>query len=237
MSTPAIALTHAHLTALAVKWLKRPQSRSGPGCHLAVSECKSGWDGEIPDAIGWRAAGYLDGSFIVEVKVSRRDFLADAQKPHRAGDAKGIGNWRFYMCPEGLIVPAELPPKWGLIYVSGRGQIRPVVGATTIENYGQRTAVIEAMRHDSDYDRERFMLVKLFNRIGDPEGSNQKIRSLYKEVARLHEASQDAADKLRETTRRTNKLRYLLTKVQEVSPQLAEEIEATLGVPLVRIRP
>jgi hypothetical protein len=26
--------------------------------------------------------------------------------------------YRYYMCPSGLIMPDELPPKWGLLYVT-----------------------------------------------------------------------------------------------------------------------
>lgn len=43
------AFTHRELCDIAVKWLQRPNSAGGPGCHIAVSECRTGWTGEIPE--------------------------------------------------------------------------------------------------------------------------------------------------------------------------------------------
>ena len=115
-------LTHKNICNIAVKWLKRPNSNGGHGCHVAVSEVASGWSGEIPDSIGFRATGdHTDGSIVVEVKVSRSDFLADKKKPHRNGETIGLGNWRYYMCPVDLIKADELPENFGLLYVNTKG--------------------------------------------------------------------------------------------------------------------
>jgi len=70
---------------------------------------------ETPDAIGW----YNGLSFLIECKVSRSDFLADAKKDFRINPEKGMGDWRFYMCPENVISPDELPDGWGLIWIKG----------------------------------------------------------------------------------------------------------------------
>jgi hypothetical protein len=70
---------------------------------------------ETPDVIGW-----YDGlSFLIECKASRADFLADKNKSFRINPEEGMGDWRFYMCPEGLIQPEDLPDGWGLIWVKG----------------------------------------------------------------------------------------------------------------------
>ena len=123
----ATSLKHSDLCKLAVSWLKRPFSRGGHGCTVAIDECRTGWGGEIPDAVGYRYSGMqdtsMDGTVLVECKLSRSDFLADKAKPHR--HAGGIGNWRYYMAPEGLISPEELPEKWGLVEVNARGQGTP----------------------------------------------------------------------------------------------------------------
>lgn len=121
-------MTHADLCALAVKWLKRQNSAGGPGCHVAISECRSGWTGEIPDAIGFRAAGHkqTDGSIVVECKTSRSDFLADRKKAHRLEG--GLGNWRYFMAPAGLIRADEVPLGWGLLEVNSRLHIKAVAG-------------------------------------------------------------------------------------------------------------
>ena len=103
-------MTHPDLVERAVQWLRRRY-----GCHIVLSEqaCASG---EVPDVIGWKRA---NRSVVVECKVSRADFLADAKKPWRA-DAQALGCERYYLAPAGLIRAAELPPGWGLLEARGR---------------------------------------------------------------------------------------------------------------------
>lgn len=101
--------THRQLVEIAYKWLLK-----NGGVGFAFKELKS-IDKEIPDVIGfdsWK-------SILIEVKVSRTDFLKDKKKTHRI---KGMGNWRFYCCPTGLIKQSELPKSWGLIYVNEKGK-------------------------------------------------------------------------------------------------------------------
>jgi hypothetical protein len=69
-------------------------------------------NGEMPDAMGFRS----NTSCLIEVKVSRSDFLVDKKKKFRQFPTLGMGDWRFYLCPDGLIKPEELPVGWGLLY-------------------------------------------------------------------------------------------------------------------------
>lgn len=197
--------THAELCTIAVKWLKRPNSSNGHGCHVAVSEVRSGWSGEIPDAIGFRQAGFTphDGSVVVEVKVSRSDFLADKKKPHRVQG--GLGNWRYYMCPEGMIQPDELPEGWGLLWVNSRGHVKPKAGAAyalwASKNHWSHVDALADFRQDSDQQGEQFILVKLYSRIGDAEELNQKLREAWGERARIAKRCNDMIDEIRELKR------------------------------------
>ncbi len=102
---------HAQLVRLAVGWL-RHQYR----CGIILSEqyCATG---EVPDVIGWKGQCK---SVLVECKVSRGDFLADAGKPFRLHPEEALGSQRLYLAPEGLIAPRELPPDWGLLECKGR---------------------------------------------------------------------------------------------------------------------
>ncbi|HEY9096428.1 MAG TPA: adenylosuccinate synthase [Hydrogenophaga sp.] len=169
-------MTHADLCALAVKWLKRPQSGNGHGCSIAVSECQSGCSGEIPDAIGFRA-NWAGGSVVVEVKVSRSDFLADKAKPHRQ-PGRGMGTWRYYMAPEGLIKPEELPERWGLLEVNKRGHVKPRAGAVLeARHYTRFSDALEAFRHVPDHNAERDLLVLLLARVGDPNQVADNIKA------------------------------------------------------------
>lgn len=194
-----IPMRHADLCAIAVKWLQRANSAGGPGCHVAVSECRSGWTGEVPDAIGFRAAGSLDdGSIVIECKTSRSDFLADRKKAHRAGG--GCGNWRYFMAPEGIIAPDELPERWGLLTVNGRGHVKAVVGlAVKYRQSYAKDADIAYWRHEANRDREQFILTKLLNRVGDAEEMNRKLRFAYSEQQRLAKRVNELNERLRTT--------------------------------------
>lgn len=181
-----IPMNHADLCALAVRWLKRANSAGGPGCHVAVSECRSGWSGEVPDAIGFRAAGGMDdGSIVVECKTSRSDFLADRKKTHRA--MGGLGNWRYFMAPEGIISPDELPAGWGLLTLNSRGHVKAVVGPAAHfgGSYYSKERALAEYRHEANRDREQFLLAKLLHRVGDPEEVNRKLKAAWSEQSRL----------------------------------------------------
>lgn len=178
-------MTHAELCALALKWLKRPNSAGGPGCAVALSECRTGWDGEIPDAIGFRCAEPNPGSVVVEVKVSRADFLADSRKPHRAGG--GVGDWRYYMAPEGVISLSDLPTGWGLLEVNSRGHIKIRRGHAAYFKSGYSELCRQATLWrflDVDAERERFLLVRVLANTGDPQKSLDMLREANNRASR-----------------------------------------------------
>jgi hypothetical protein len=81
------------------------------------------YNGEQPDAIGFRS----NTSCLIEVKVSRADFLRDKLKTFRANPELGVGSWRFYLCPPGIITIDDLPEGWGLLYAV-EGKIKKVHG-------------------------------------------------------------------------------------------------------------
>lgn len=104
-------MTHSELVELSYRWLLK-NGKVG----FAFKELRSVSE-ETPDVIGFDSWQ----SIMIECKVSRSDFFCDKNKPHRK---KGMGNWRFYSCPKGMIKKDELPPKWGLIYVDEKGKSR-----------------------------------------------------------------------------------------------------------------
>ena len=108
--------THSQLVDIAEKWLLNK-------CGFAFKELTT-FAGETPDAIGFRSAT----SILIECKRSRSDFLADKKKFHRMNPSYGVGEYRFYMCPKGMIKSDELPDKWGLLYVNENGSVRKIVG-------------------------------------------------------------------------------------------------------------
>lgn len=106
-----MSVTHADLVHAAHHW-----ARNALRCSVVLSESVANFGGESPDVIGW---GYSGFSVLVECKTSRADFLADAKKPHRRNPTLGMGSWRWYFTPRGLIEPDELPPMWGLAELRG----------------------------------------------------------------------------------------------------------------------
>jgi len=106
-------LTHDQLTILAEKWLKKQN------CGVTFNDKFKALttSGEQPDALGMRQGA----SILVECKCSRQDYLIDAKKTFRMKPELGMGDWRFFLCPQGLIQPEELPSGWGLLWeVNGK---------------------------------------------------------------------------------------------------------------------
>ena len=111
MAKTSPAVKHAQLVARAEEWLRYKY-----GCGIVLSEqyCATG---EVPDVIGWKASCQ---SVLVECKVSRGDFLADANKACRLHSEEALGSKRLYLAPAGMIAPRELPKHWGLLECRGR---------------------------------------------------------------------------------------------------------------------
>lgn len=101
--------TYAHdeLVKLAKNWLHNQ------GCGIAFAEPRPMNCYEHPDAIGWKG-GY---SILVECKISIEDFFSDKSKMARKLPTRGMGYYRWYMAPKGLIRPDLLLPNWGLLEV------------------------------------------------------------------------------------------------------------------------
>ena len=111
-------MTHDEAVLKAVTWLTNKGR-----CTLAGSEFNVWSCAESPDAIGW---DYEGRSTVIEAKVSRSDFKADAKKLYRSGHVAGLGAFRYYLVPAGLVKPDEVPEGWGLIEVIATGGTRTV---------------------------------------------------------------------------------------------------------------
>ena len=109
---------HKELVDRAERWLLKTC-----GCGFVLSELVSNNE-EIPDAIGFR-----DGfSVLIECKTSRSDFMADKRKRFRVDPSQGMGAFRFYLCPEGVIHPEDLPERWGLLWLTSKGKVKRISG-------------------------------------------------------------------------------------------------------------
>lgn len=166
-------VTHRDLCLLAVNWLRRPASQGGPGCNIAASECTGSYNGEIADAIGFRNIGDDQFSVVIEVKVTRSDFLADTRKPHRIGEVVGMGTFRYYLAPKETIRLSELPQGWGLIEVTRRGAPKVICGHVIA---GRDDPSYENWKHDHNVKRETALLVRLLERVGDVDSLQRSLK-------------------------------------------------------------
>ena len=113
-----VGFSHADLVKIGEKWLINSK-----GCGFALIELRT-LNSETPDAIGFRSGV----SILVEAKTSRADFFADKRKSFRKNTSTGMGTFRYFLCPKGIIKPEDLPKKWGLLWVNEKGKVRQKVG-------------------------------------------------------------------------------------------------------------
>lgn len=118
---PVVTLNHDRLVYMACRWLKRVA-----GCGVIFSDDDKAIVNtyELPDAIGFRS----NTSIMIECKNNRSDFDRDKFKKTRIAPELGMGDWRFYLCPEGLILPDDLPDGWGLLYAINNRTVKSVSG-------------------------------------------------------------------------------------------------------------
>lgn len=112
-------ITHDNLCLLAEKFLTK--NAFGVVFHDKFKAYTN--TGEQPDCLGFRSGL----SCLIECKTSRSDFLVDKRKKFRVDPLLGMGDWRFFLTPTGLIQVEELPSGWGLLETDGK-RIKKVFG-------------------------------------------------------------------------------------------------------------
>ncbi|MGJ1369548.1 hypothetical protein [Sphingobacterium spiritivorum] len=143
-------MTHTEIVHIAYKWLKKRYP-------VAFKEFSS-LNLEIPDVIGFRSFE----SAVIEVKVSRSDFLRDRKKLHKKF-SKGMGMFRFYCCPAGLIKIEDLPDNWGLVYVDQKNKCQLVHNP-----YNLMGGNIWSNGFDRDIEAEYRLMYSALRKSGNP---------------------------------------------------------------------
>jgi hypothetical protein len=152
VAKPIHGLSHNELVSIAKRWLRNTEK-----CSVVVSEMASS-AGEEPDAIGWKC----QHSTLVECKTSRSDFRKDQKKISRRVDPSinfGMGAFRYYMAPEGLLKEDELPRSWGLLEVTMTGRVKRTVEAaqwvqTHISIRRELGLVLSALRRMQEAEKQ-----------------------------------------------------------------------------------
>lgn len=132
-----IKLTHKQAVRRISNWMR------GTMRYTAVFTELTTRARETPDVIGWRGSN----STLIEVKVTRSDFLADKKKFFRRLEHFGVGDKRYYACPSGLIKVEELPKGWGLLEIREH-QIREMAEPETkvVDKREEVTMLLSAIR-------------------------------------------------------------------------------------------
>lgn len=103
--------THDALVRRACNWLDKTHR-----CGVVVAH-GSMQVHEMPDAIGWTSGL---STILIEVKMSRADFLKDRDKSFRKVPELGMGELRYYFVVKGVATPKDVPVGWGLVEIDGK---------------------------------------------------------------------------------------------------------------------
>ncbi len=180
---------HDQLVALGATWQKR-QGFSVVATELAVRGTT-----EQADVISFRSSC----SCLIEAKASRSDFLVDAKKPHRA--AGGLGVYRFYISPPGVIEMDDLPPRWGLLHAVGGAvvEVRRPTG-NMWPPYGSSSGDWPLFQHQPDQAAEAAVLFSIARRRCQSRSVaryEQELREATRERQRLARRVDDLAEQVR----------------------------------------
>lgn len=102
------------------------------------------------------------GTTLIECKTSRPDYLIDKKKCFRREPWRGIGRYRYYLTPPGLVTVDELPEKWGLLETTGK-RVKIIKMAEPFQEYNK--------------DAEHALMISTFRRLRIPEGIHTSIRA------------------------------------------------------------
>jgi len=144
-------MTHRELVEIGKKWLWGK-------CDIVVTELTT-WAVETPDVFGWKSFV----STLIECKTNRQDFFADRHKWSRRMLKDGVGQYRYYLMPEGVVNSIdEIPPKWGLLILKDSGKVQCV----------KKSEVFI-----SDLTKEMMILISCIRRIGQNPPENISVRA------------------------------------------------------------
>ena len=185
-------LTHDEIGDICAKRLRNK------GYKFSFSNLTSMTHGEQPDVLGIDNYGT---SVLVEVKVSRSDFLADKKKLWRIDPNMGMGDYRVYLTPQKLLNPDEIPFGWMLWEIHGKRNIIKVIKGKLTKSVKSKkvpwpvteitypnTSVDEYLHFvnkNKNYQDELTWLIKIMSRAQDDGIDLSKYANNYQRVKKL----------------------------------------------------
>ena len=139
-------MTHRELCIKGAKYLRNHGIHPFHRAQYIVCELERA--GECPDVFGFGGSS----TQLLEIKVSRSDFLSDKNKLWRKCPEQGLGKYRSYLCPEGIINEKDLPLNWGLLWIVNGGK-------TIVE-------MVKAKEQECDHIDEMNLVVSILRREG-----------------------------------------------------------------------
>jgi hypothetical protein len=160
-----VSITHAELVDIGRRWLSTPKAPTKQPWYpawkhsalpIVVTEIS---EYESPDVIGWQN----NFSWLIECKVSRSDFFADKKKPFRIRPDEGMGGRRFFLTPQGLVKPEEIPPKWGLLETNGK-RVKVIKDCELFDVYNWKSEmrILQSILLRANIDAGRCMSLRPF---------------------------------------------------------------------------
>ena len=156
-----IKYTHLDLCNMASKLLMRN------GYSVILQEVVS-MANEQPDVLAFKNTA----SVMFEIKVSRSDFLVDRKKYWRRKEERGMGNYRYYVTPKGLVDKKEIPQGWGLIEFDDSGNESFVVG----NNLSYHSLFGDVIYKKANTDNELMHLLTAFRKSNNKESKNKNYK-------------------------------------------------------------
>lgn len=169
---PLLRKRHQDTNWEAPRWVFFEELRVGTGFRLDKHDIKMGGDGRWQKVLkgGYHPEQRIDAwamstwksdefqSIAYEIKVSRADFLREIEHPEKRATAMAFSNRFFFVAPDGLIKPDEVPFECGLL-VAKNDKVRAVkhalhrdIGQPSWEFYASLIRAIGRKRDEALFD-------------------------------------------------------------------------------------
>ena len=94
---------------------------------------------------------------IIKVITTRMELNLDLERAYRKCPKYGIGEFRSYLCPNGLLNKEDIPKNWGLLWCDNKGKIIEILNPQKQEeNKAQEAKIIKSLLRRNGINPEIF---------------------------------------------------------------------------------
>jgi len=135
------------------EWVFFAHQASGVGTHRDTGRYMDAWAMNT-----YPMNKHLKLAF--EIKVSRSDFMRELKQPQKREFAMKVSNQFYFVAPEGVISPEDLPEGCGLLTLNGSEELKEKVKAPRRDAKEPTWNFIGALARRLQYEQEREKLSK-----------------------------------------------------------------------------